>query len=252
MVTLHDTRGARSEHATPAGIWGPVTAVEALDVETTGLDEENDRIVSIALVRLAADSAPTVRRWLIAPEPGTDFPEEAVRVHGITADHARTHGRPAAEVLAQVRAHLEHALDQGTPLTAYNAPFDLSFVDRALVRAGLVLECRQRLRVLDPMALDHLADPHRPGPRNLGAVCAHYGVDLQDAHEARADAEAAARLVGAIATAHPRLARTSLEELQAQQRRAYADQAAARQERLRRTRDPRAYIDPHWPIRPRA
>ena len=63
------------------------------DTETTGVDVDNDRIVTAALVRRDATGT-HVRSWLI--DPGVDIPEAAAAIHGVSTEHAREHGRPAA------------------------------------------------------------------------------------------------------------------------------------------------------------
>ena len=63
--------------------------------------------------------------------------------------------------------------------------------------------------VFDPYVIDRVRDPYRRGKRNLGALCKHYGVRLDNAHEATADATAAASLRTAIHPARPREAWSS-------------------------------------------
>ena len=48
--------------------------------------------------------------------------------------------------------------------------------------------------VYDPFVIDKTLDRYRKGKRTLGALCEEYGVRLDNAHEATADALAAARL----------------------------------------------------------
>ena len=60
------------------------------DLETTGLDVKNDRIVELALIKVTpqGDVLERVRRY----NPGLPIPPEATAVHGITdADVAEEH-----------------------------------------------------------------------------------------------------------------------------------------------------------------
>ena len=71
---------------------------------------------------------------------------------------------------------------------AYNAAYDLTVLrtqDPSFTIDGLVF---------DPLVVDRAKDQYRKGKRTLGDVCAHYRVRLDNAHEATADALAAARL----------------------------------------------------------
>ena len=88
------------------------------DTETTGVDVDNDRIVTAALVRRDA-SGTHVRSWLI--NPGVAIPDAAAAIHGVSTEHARTHGRPPREALEEIAADLAEALRGGVPVVAYNA-----------------------------------------------------------------------------------------------------------------------------------
>ncbi len=59
--------------------------------------------------------------------------------------------------------------------------------------------------VVDPYVIDREMDRYRKGRRTLGAVCEHYGIALEDAHEAEADALAAAHLARTLAQQFPNL-----------------------------------------------
>lgn len=191
---------------------GPLTA---FDVETTGTDAETDRIVTAAVVDIRPGQTVVTDEWLA--DPGVDIPVEASEIHGVTTEHARRHGRPAADVVAEVSACLYEAWERGGPVVAYNATFDLTMLDREMRRhLGVGLEVGP---VVDPLVLDRAMDPYRKGKgsRQLTFVCQNvYGVSLsdQDAHGAAADALAAARVAWKIATRYPRVGGVSLAELQ--------------------------------------
>ncbi|MEU9001809.1 3'-5' exonuclease, partial [Streptomyces sp. NPDC048551] len=76
-------------------------------------------------------------------------------------------------------------------------------------------------------------------------------VSLDDAHDARADAVAAARVVRSLGERHRPVARMPLAELHALQVRAAAEQSVSLQAYLRRTTDPAAVVEPSWPLIPR-
>ncbi|MFI9719941.1 exonuclease domain-containing protein [Streptomyces sp. NPDC052396] len=222
------------------------------DLETTGTDIETDRIVSAALVGLAPDGEPAFRRvWLI--DPGVPIPAEATGIHGISTEHARAHGALAATAIAEITQALADSLAAGVPLVVMNARYDLSLLDRECRRHG-VTPLSERLGaepapVLDPLVLDKHADRYRKGRRTLQALCAHYGVPLEEAHEAAADAVAAARAARRLGQRHRALGAATPAELHTLQIRAAAEQAESLQRYLRRT-DPTARIASAWPLVP--
>ncbi|WP_017580847.1 exonuclease domain-containing protein [Nocardiopsis valliformis] len=222
----------------------------AFDIETTGLDVEGDRIVTAALWRIdPGRGAKEVTTWLA--DPGIEIPAEAAEIHGVTTEQARAEGRPAAEVVTEIAAALEAVTADGMPVVVYNAPYDLTLLDReiALHRPGAPLGAQPL--VVDPFVLDKHVDTYRRGSRKLVDVCAHYDVPLaqEEAHGAAADALAAARLAWRIAAAHPEIAEMSAEDLHRAQVKWKAEQSASFQEYLRR-RNPEAVVDGTWPMIP--
>lgn len=220
-----------------------------LDLETTGTDVERDRIVSAALVRLHPDGrVATGRFWTV--DPGVEIPAAATDVHGLT--NVREHGTPAPRAIPQIAVALAEAAHHALPLVVFNAPFDLSLLDRELRRhtpAGLWAVPP----VLDPLILDR-AVCDRAGKRTLTACCEHYGVDLDpdEAHQAGPDALAAGRLLPPLLDRHPDLASMSLQQLQDAQTRFYRIWATERRSSLRaRGRDDEAdRMRTTWPVRP--
>ncbi|TDQ55244.1 exonuclease domain-containing protein [Actinorugispora endophytica] len=224
----------------------------AFDLETTGVDLEQDRIVTAAVIETAADGTPTAEwSWLV--DPGVEIPEAAAAIHGVTTERAVAEGVPAAGAVAEITGVLERILSSGTPLAIMNAPFDLTILDRECRRHGVV-PLSERLTelgpVLDPLVLDKHVDRYRKGKRNLEALCAHYRVRHGGAHEAGADAAAAAAVTRRIGRSASRLAGMSPSELHGLQVRAAADQAASFQAYLRRSGRTDALIDPSWPLSP--
>lgn len=232
-------------------ISGPLLA---FDLETTGTDVETDRIVTAAVVRLEADGSVSAERtWLL--DPGVAIPEQASAIHGISTERAREHGMPAASAIEEITRAVAEGLGSGTPLVVMNARYDLSLLDRECRRYA-VESVSERLGdapspVIDPLVIDKHVDKYRKGKRALHALCAHYGVRLDDAHDARADAVAAARVVRRMGEKHGPVGAMPLEELHILQVRAAAEQSLSLQAYLRRTADPAAVVEPAWPLVPR-
>ncbi|MFF1791237.1 exonuclease domain-containing protein [Kitasatospora sp. NPDC058243] len=229
---------------------GPLAS---FDTETTGVDVETDRIVSAALVVQLAPGRPVqTTTWLA--DPGVPIPDGARAVHGITDEHARTHGRPVGAVVAEVTRALADQARAGRPVVVMNAPYDLTLLDRELRRHhGLTLTDRvgtAGLVVLDPRVLDKHVDRYRKGRRTLTDLCAHYGVELAGAHDAAADATAALALTRRIGARYPAaLGGLTAAELHLRQAVWHAAQARGLQNWFDRSGTPER-VDLSWPLRP--
>jgi DNA polymerase-3 subunit epsilon len=221
------------------------------DTETTGVDVEQDRIVTACIVEVGGKTPPLTANWLI--NPGVDIPEQASAVHGITTEKAKTEGQDAAEGIAELVAGLTQVVLAGTPLVIMNAPFDLTILDREARRYGvqpLSAVIGDELRVVDPRVIDKRLDKYRPGKRTLTDLCRHYGVKLDGAHSADADAIATCRVAWRLGNVFPRLAEMSLPELHKTQAEWHAAWAADFQAHLRGKGETDAVIDGSWPLRP--
>ncbi|MEU6574247.1 3'-5' exonuclease [Streptomyces sp. NPDC046805] len=222
------------------------------DLETTGTDPRTARIVTGAVIEVRAGQPAGHREWLA--NPGVPIPAGAVAVHGITNERAVAEGRPADQVADTIADVLTTYWKTGVPVVAYNAAFDLTLLSAELRRYGLP-SLSERLGgvdpapVVDPYTIDRRVDRYRRGKRNLEAVCAEYGVVLDAAHDASADALAAARLACAIADRHPKVAALGPAELHRRQIEWYAEWAADFQNFLRRKGDATAVVDGAWPMR---
>ncbi len=229
---------------------GPLAA---FDTETTGVDVEGDRIVSAALVvQDSAGGRMRVTRWLV--NPGVPVPPGATEIHGLTDDHLPRNGRWPAPVVEEIARALAEQIAAGRPLVVMNAPFDLTLLDRELKRhrasslAGYLGNAS--LCVLDPRVLDKHLDRYRKGRRTLTDLCELYGVVLDGAHDAAADAAASLELVRAVARRFAtRLERLTPAELHTLQAVWHAAQARGLQAWFTKSGTPET-VDPAWPLRP--
>ena len=177
----------------------------AFDLETTSATPKEARIVTSALVRIDGRDVQKVEHLA---DPGIEIPQEATNVHGITTEKARAEGRPHEEVLKDTVDAIKAAWEDGLTLIVYNAAFDLT------VLRSLTGDFTVTGPVYDPYVIDRVSDKWRKGKRTLGAVCEHYGVELGNAHEATADALAAARVAWKQVRQHyPNLAQMDENEL---------------------------------------
>lgn len=211
----------------------------AFDLETTGPDPRTAHIVTSALIAIDGPSKQE-HNWLA--DPGIEIPEGATAVHGITTEQARANGRPHAEVVAETIEAIYAGWLEGRALVVFNASFDLTILRRWEPSFEV------RGPVVDPFVVDRATDPYRKGKRTLEAMCAHHGVRLDDAHEAAADALAAARLAWKFLGDLPDLSGADWRQLNAQQ----AQWHEARQKDfaayLERTGKDASDVNTGWPI----
>lgn len=201
----------------------------AFDVESTGVNSRADRIVTATLLHVdpANRTKEAVGQWLA--DPGVEIPAGATKVHGITTEHAREHGRPAVEVVAEIVDALIKVFESGKGLSIYNAPFDLtmvgcealrhlgdgSFAPSECVVDGLVIDKRLNRKVFGK------------GARQLVNTCKRNRIVLseQDAHTSLGDTIAAARLSYAQVSRSGLLRGLELDELHRRQNGWFRDQA---------------------------
>lgn len=219
------------------------------DLETTGIDVMSDRIVT-AHVGVIGPGGEIVsqRAWLA--DPGVEIPTPATDVHGITTAYAREHGRDPRAVIGEIVLALEALFETGTPVVAYNAPFDFSLLKYEALRHG-IRPILAPAPVIDPLVVDKAFDRYRRGKRTLDAVAEHYDVLLEAAHDASADAIAAGRVAQAIAQRYADRLPATCGDLHTRQvgwARAQAESLTEYFVRIGRI-DADDVVDGSWPIR---
>jgi DNA polymerase III subunit epsilon len=148
------------------------------DIESTGIDRENDRIVEIAVSKLFPDGqAKTVSRRV---NPTIPIPASASEVHGITdADVAN---EPTFKQLAKGLLELLFGCD----IAGFNSnSFDVPMLFNEFQRAGHFWDYT-KFNMIDVGNLFKIQEP-----RTLSAAVKFYcGRELEGAHGAAADIEA--------------------------------------------------------------
>ena len=151
-------------------------------------------------------------------------------------------------MVSEIVEVLRALLAQGIPVTIYNAPYDLTLLDREAVRHGIE-PLVAPAPIIDPLVIDKGIDKFRKGKRTLESAAQFYGVELSDAHDATADAVAAGRVAQAIGRKYAAELGNDLVALHARQVAWCAEQAASFQEYMRRTKDPAFVATGDWPVR---
>jgi DNA polymerase-3 subunit epsilon len=205
-----------------------VGRVHGFDLETTGVDPEEDRVVTgtFLTVNLGSpgdDGKPQVSATSWLANPGKPSHPKAIETHKITDEHAAEHGEAPEVVVGEMLDHLVAAWEQQEPVVIYNAPFDLTMLDRE-ARRHLGANSIAVGPVVDPLVLDKKINKFvkGTGQRKLINTCKRWGVVLtdEDAHTAEGDTLASCRLAWKMAHT-PLLAYVSLGELQRLQREWY-------------------------------
>jgi DNA polymerase-3 subunit epsilon len=234
-------------------VWVPWPHGELLgfDLETTGVDRFSDVPVSFALTTWREGVVVESSTHLI--DPGREIPEGASAIHGISTERARSEGWPLAETVVLIADHLIEASRRGVPVTGIKLDYDLTMLDvqcRAVDGRGLA-ERGWTGPVLDALVLDRRLDRYRRGRRTLGHLCLHYGVEIGQAHDALADAQASIGVLLAMSRRFPELFGADPSEL-------YAAQVGWHREWTRsydawRRSDGQTPLDPRewiWPVAP--
>lgn len=159
------------------------------DVETTGIDVENDRIITCFMRVRTGDVVDFERNWVV--NPGVEVPEGAAEVHGMTTQWVQENGRSdVSEAISEIVDLLESYAREGYLVVGYNSSFDLSFLDAESKRhrqgRGLNLD---GARFLDPIILSRKFNRFRKGGHKLVDIARDHGfeVDEDKAHAADYD-----------------------------------------------------------------
>jgi DNA polymerase-3 subunit epsilon len=221
----------------------------AFDLETTSTDPFTAAPVSFAMVAVEGGKVGKGRVGLV--KPGIPIPPGASDVHGITDEMVAARGGDLDKTINGIYDHLIDVQNMGIPVVGSNLRYDLTVVDthlRRIHRHGL-RELGWEGHCLDALVLDRYVDKYRTGKRNLAALCHHYRINFDTAHNAADDAVAAVNIVRAIAAAKIDVRESSLEALQIIQRDAYHEFIAhLRDYNAEKGRDPIGDEQFGWPL----
>ncbi len=162
--------------------WGPVADFVAVDCETTGLDPNSDEIIQLAAVRIRSGQVQGRFDTLVRSVRPPSLLVQ--RLTGITPQRLEG-AMDAALAVREFRAFCA-----GAPVVGHNIDFDLGFLRASLVRLGLP---DIQGPVFDTLELGRLLCPTLENHR-LETLAAHFGITLDNAHDAGADALASAWL----------------------------------------------------------
>ncbi len=148
------------------------------DLETTGTNISQDRIVEMAMIKVFPDGTKEEKCRKI--NPTIPIPPETSAIHGIFDEDVRDE-----PTFKQVAKSLADWLE-GCDLAGFNVVhFDLPMLVEEFLRANVEFEIDHR-KIVDAQKIFHIMEK-----RNLTAAYKFYcGKDLENAHSAAADTQA--------------------------------------------------------------
>jgi DNA polymerase III subunit epsilon len=148
------------------------------DLETTGINITQDRIVEIAVIKLMPSGEILKKDNLV--NPTIPIPAESTAIHGISNEDVKD--KPTFKELARDYAKFF----EGADLSGFNIlKFDVPVLVEEFLRAGVDFDY-SRKRIIDSQRIFHLMEK-----RNLAAAYQFYcQKKLEDSHTAEADTQA--------------------------------------------------------------
>ena len=148
------------------------------DLETTGVDVANDRIVEISLLKILPNGKEETKTMRV--NPGMPIPPQATEIHGISDKDVED--KPKFNELAKTIANYL----EGCDLAGYNSnKFDIPLLAEEFLRADIDFDLK-KLRFIDVQVIFHKMEQ-----RTLSAAYKFYcEKDLNNAHSAEADTKA--------------------------------------------------------------
>jgi len=167
-----------------------------IDLETTGVNISNDRIVEIAIIKILPDGTRQVKRKLI--NPLIPIPSGASDVHGITDEMVKD-----APSFKQVANEIKQFMDN-CDMGGYNSNrFDVPMLIEEFLRAGVSFSVDGR-KLVDVQKVFHMMEQ-----RTLGAAYKFYCNKVLDgAHSAEVDATATWEVLEAQIERYPQIGDT--------------------------------------------
>lgn len=158
-----------------------INSFVALDVETSGLSPDNDKIIEIGMAKIL--DGELIDKYSALINPKRVIPPNIVELTGITQD--MLDDKPVIEEL--IDDILEFIGDY--PILGHNVNFDYGFLKKAAVNSGHTFEKQG----IDTLKLARRLLPEVEH-KNLDYLCSYFGIDAGNSHRAYDDAVSAWKL----------------------------------------------------------
>ena len=176
--------------------------VLGFDLETTGFSSKKHRIVQYALIGCDADGSSMHLEELVNPQ--MKIPMETTRIHGIHDSDVKNCPQ-FSEYITEISAAME-----GAVIVGHNVErFDWPFLRSEFLRAGQPMPTP--LAILDTLKIARKLKI--PPKHNLAALCERFGISLERAHTAGADAAATLLLLHKMMAENPQHFRRAVEDI---------------------------------------
>lgn len=147
-----------------------------LDIETTGLSPENDRIIEVAAILIKGNVI--LKEFQTLVDQAVELAPQITELTGITSDMLKNDGIPIAAALEQLTEFVGNH-----PVVCHNVQFDFKFLMNEANCAGVKIfrsKCEDTLFLVRKQVrnIDHYS---------LTALYEHFGIDSNGAHRALAD-----------------------------------------------------------------
>lgn len=181
------------------------TTFAVLDLETTGLSPDRDRITEVGVVK--ARRGEVVGEFATLVRPGIPIPAGITAVTGIT--DAMVAGHPPIEAVLPT---LLEFLGTDSVLVAHNASFDTRFLGAALARHGYPA---LGLPVVDTVAVARRVLRDEVRSLRLSRLAQHFRSPVTPDHRALTDARATLHVLHGLVERVGALGATTLDDLRA-------------------------------------
>lgn len=164
-----------------------------IDVETTGMNPQHDRIIEIGILRV--EQGKVVKTYQTVLNPEQRIPDVITAITGITSEQAED-----APTFEEVKDNIWDLIE-GSIFVAHNARFDYGFLRSEFRRTGRILSvptlCTVKLsRALYPEYKEH----------NLDAIIQRFSFACDRRHRAFDDAKVLFNFLEAVHCAFPKAA----------------------------------------------
>jgi DNA polymerase-3 subunit epsilon len=172
-----------------------VRPLVVVDVETTGLDPANDRVIELAIIRFQPGSKPATFHSLI--NPSRSIPTVVSELTRIF-DHDVANRPSFADIAADA-----HRFFRNADIAGFNLSFDLAFLIAEFTLVGRPLPLTNRALI------DALTIYRKKEPRDLPTAVQYYlGKPHSQAHSAKSDVVATIQVLDAQLGQYEDLPRT--------------------------------------------
>lgn len=155
-----------------------------LDVETTGLDPETDRITEIAMIKVSNGSE--VGRYRTYVRTDYKIPENVQKLTGITDELIEKEGVSEEEIIKPINEFICNSVVVG-----YNVKFDVAFVRNLLKRYNKELALKKIIDIMS-IARKKIYDVSN---YKMKTIADYFSLDTSGLHSAMSDCELTQRIL---------------------------------------------------------